>query len=103
FTGAGGKPAKSGERDIVAVRFHVHPDIAIEEDKQEWFILQGAGTDSWTFAVSGVEPIVEESIFFAGLSGPRKTKQIVLSFNPTQFPELRWQFRRTSVAGNGAV
>ncbi len=36
-------------------------------------MLTATGTDAWVFAASGVEPIVEESIFFAGLGGPRKT------------------------------
>jgi uncharacterized heparinase superfamily protein len=103
FIGTGGNPATDSERERVAVRFHVHPDIAVEEDKQEWFVLHGPGTDSWTFTVAGVEPTIEESIFFAGLSGPRRTRQIVLSFNALELSEVRWQFRRTGIAGNGAV
>jgi uncharacterized heparinase superfamily protein len=103
FISAGGRPSKNDGRDHVVVRFHVHPDIAIEDDRQDWFVLSGPGTDSWSFTVSGVEPTIEESIFFAGLSGPRRSKQIVLSFDASQLPEIRWQFRRTAIAGNGAV
>ena len=100
FVATGDKP-KDG--DLVAVRFHVHPDIAVEEDQHEWFALQGPGTDRWTFTATGVEPVIEDSIFFAGLSGPRRTKQIVLAFQLAELQDVRWQFRRVVISGSEAV
>ena len=57
-------------------------------------MLHSRGTDTWTFSASGVEPAVEESIFFAGLSGPRKARQIVLAFKVSDLAEVSWEFRR---------
>jgi uncharacterized heparinase superfamily protein len=94
---------KSKDGDLVAVRFHVHPDIVVEEDQHEWFALQGPGTDRWTFTATSVEPVIEDSIFFAGLSGPRRTKQIVLAFQLAELQEVRWQFRRVAISGSEAV
>ena len=34
---------------------------------------------------------VEESIYFAGLGGPRRSRQIVLSFKASDIPEVHWQ------------
>ena len=48
---------------------------------------------------SSLDPSIEESIFFAGLSGPRKTRQIVLSFKASDINEVRWQLTRTRIAG----
>jgi uncharacterized heparinase superfamily protein len=95
--------SKSGGRDFVAVRFHVHPDIAVEEDERHWLVLQGPGTDRWSFSTAEVEPAVEDSIFFAGLSGPRRTRQIVLAFELAELQDVRWQFRRLDVADGEVV
>jgi uncharacterized heparinase superfamily protein len=96
---AGGAPAKNNGRDFVAVRFHIHPDAEIFEDEQLRLVLTTRGADTWVFTVTGVEPTVEESIFFAGLGGPRKSRQIVLSYNASQFPEVRWRLTRTKMGG----
>ena len=74
---SGGKMARNNGRDFVAVRFHVHPEINLFTDKEDRLVLTANGTDAWAFSAS-VEPMVEDSIFFAGLSGPRKSRQIVL-------------------------
>lgn len=95
--------AKSGGADLVAVRFHVHPDIAVDEDRPHWLVLQGPGTDRWSFTAAEVQPVIEDSIFFAGLSGPRRTRQIVLAFPLAALQEVRWQFRRLAVADGEAV
>lgn len=96
---AAAKPVKGG-RDAVAIRFHIHPDVNLEGDAEGRLVLHARGTDSWTFSAAGVEPAIEESIFFAGLSGPRKTRQIVLGFNASEVNEVAWEFRRIR-RGNG--
>jgi uncharacterized heparinase superfamily protein len=93
---SGGKRAKNNGRDFVAIRFHIHPEreLVAEDDR---LLIFGQGTESWAFTTAGVAPVIEESIFFAGLSGPRKTRQIVLSFKASEIPEVRWQFTRIRV------
>jgi uncharacterized heparinase superfamily protein len=96
FFGPGGaRPADNG-RDEVAIRFHVHPAIGIFRDRQERMVLKGAAGDLWVFTCGEVAPAVEESIFFAGIGGPQRSRQIVLSFKASAVPELSWRFVRTA-------
>jgi uncharacterized heparinase superfamily protein len=97
---SGGKAARNNGRDFVIIRFHVHPERELHTDEEGRPVLNSRGADSWVFTVSGVETAVEESIFFAGLSGPRKTRQIVLAFKASEVQEVRWQFTRTRLAGS---
>jgi uncharacterized heparinase superfamily protein len=100
FSLAGGKTARNNGRDFITIRFHVHPDMSLFTDEEDRLVLTATGTDAWVFAASGVEPIVEDSIFFAGLGGPRKTRQIVLAFRASEVQEVRWQLTRTRLAGS---
>ncbi|MET0941262.1 MAG: heparinase II/III family protein [Mesorhizobium sp.] len=97
FFRSGGAPAKKNGQDIVAVRFHIHPDVQLYRDKQGRLVLAAGGADSWAFTCEAVTPSIEESIFFAGLSGPRRTSQIVLSFKPSELPEIGWRLTRTRI------
>ncbi|MGO4843840.1 heparinase, partial [Rhizobiaceae sp. 2RAB30] len=60
--------------------------------------LTGPGADSWRFVANGIQPTIEESIFFAGLSGPRRSRQIVISFKASEVPEMRWRLTRIATA-----
>ena len=95
FRRAGGefRPGKGG--DAVALRFHIHPDIELFRDEAGRLVLLGTETDTWTFSCSDLEPVVEESIFFAGLSGPRRSRQIVLHFRVSEMPEVYWRLTCT--------
>ncbi len=97
FYRAGGAPAKNNGRDFVSVRFHVHPDVTVARDEQERLVLSVNGGDTWMFSATGVEPVVEESIFFANLAGPRRNRQIVLAYKASELPEARWRLTRTKV------
>jgi len=99
FFAEGGGAAKNNGRDFVALRFHLHPEreLTVEDDR---LLISGRGADNWAFTVEGVTPEVEDSIFFAGLGGPRRTHQIVLAFKASELPEMRWQFTRTALAGS---
>jgi uncharacterized heparinase superfamily protein len=41
-----------------------------------------------------VRPRIEDSIFFAGLVGPVRSKQIVLHYDAAEHPTLAWHFTR---------
>ncbi len=99
FVPAGEGPFHAGGQDFVAVRFHVHPDVTLARDERERLVLTADGGDHWMFAATGIEPQVEESIYFAGLGGPRRSRQIVLQFRASEMPEVRWQLIRTKIAG----
>lgn len=78
----------------IAIRFHLHPDIELFHDGRGGLLLKGESTDCWSFTNDAVEPAVEESIFFAGISGPRKSRQIVLHFRVSETDEMQWRLKK---------
>jgi uncharacterized heparinase superfamily protein len=97
FFRAGGEAPRNNGRDLVTLRFHVHPETQIYRDGQGRLVLAAGGADSWAFSCEGAPAEVEESIFFAGLSGPRRANQIVISFRASEMPEIAWQLTRTRI------
>jgi uncharacterized heparinase superfamily protein len=93
FPAAGGGPIRDGGRDHVAVRFHLHPDVSLFRNPRGHLVLTAEGSDTWVFSAD-IEPQVEESIYFAGLAGPRRTRQIVLAFKASEIAEVHWQLLR---------
>jgi uncharacterized heparinase superfamily protein len=93
FRPAGGGPIRNSGRDHVSVRFHLHPDVSLFRNHQGHLVLTADGADTWRFSAD-VEPQVEESIYFAGLAGPRRTRQIVLAFKASEIAEVHWQLAR---------
>lgn len=99
FFGRGGA-APHGGRDRVVLRFHVHPDIAVGFDERNRLILAAAQGEAWSFSCETLQPVVEESIFFAGVGGPRRSRQIAVSFNPAEHHDVRWRIVRTRTASS---
>ena len=97
FFRAGGEPPRSNGRDLVTLRFHIHPETQLYRDGQGRLVLAAGGADSWAFSCDAMPADIEESIFFAGLGGPRRTSQITLSFKASEVPEIAWQLTRTRV------
>ncbi|MCT8988751.1 heparinase II/III family protein [Chelativorans sp. SCAU2101] len=79
----------------IAVRFHLHPDIDLYRDNEGLLILSGDATDTWVFTCREVQPVVEESIFFAAVAGPCRSRQIVLHLDAADLQEIHWQLVRT--------
>jgi len=93
-----GDETVGGGGDLATVRFHVHPDTELYRDSADRFVLGSPGSDYWVFSCEEVEPTLEESIFFAGVAGPRRTRQIVLAFAIADHPLVTWRFTRTQLA-----
>ncbi|MEP9374875.1 heparinase II/III family protein [Mesorhizobium sp. KR1-2] len=91
----GARPLNDG-RDHATIRFHLHPDVELFRDSKGRLVLSAPQADHWVFTCREVAPQVEESIFFAGVGGPRLSRQIVLAFKASQKPEVRWQLSRAS-------
>jgi uncharacterized heparinase superfamily protein len=90
--------APSGNaRDVVTLRFHLHPDVQLSLNEEGRLVLDSARGDCWVFSCGDVEPAIEESIFFAGLGGPRRSHQIVLAYHASEVPELSWRLTRTRI------
>jgi uncharacterized heparinase superfamily protein len=86
------------ERDAVTIRFHLHPDIELFRDNEDRLVLAARQADHWVFTCN-IPLRVEESIFFAALGGPRRSRQIVLGFRASRTPEVRWQFQKRRYEG----
>ena len=99
FLPTDGASRQGGGQDLAAIRFHVHPDINLFTDSVGHFVLAADNGDAWMFSCADIAPQVEESIYFAGIAGPRNSRQIVLSFNVAAMPEIRWQMKRVRLAG----
>ncbi|MDP3895179.1 MAG: heparinase II/III family protein, partial [Mesorhizobium sp.] len=99
FFRPGGHAARDNGRDAIAIRFHLHPDTELYQDSADRLVLGASGADYWMFSCDGVVPGVEESIFFAAIGGPRRTRQIVLTFKASAIGEMQWRFTRTRRAG----
>jgi uncharacterized heparinase superfamily protein len=95
----GGQPIRAGGHDNVAVRFHIHPETNLYQDGAGRLVLTAPGADHWSFASAEVAPQVEESIYFAGLAGPQRSRQIVLAFRASEIAEVHWRFTRIGRAG----
>lgn len=89
-----GRPASPNHKNSeVTVRFHLHPDVEINQNGKKMLQLEIPGEDIWLFSAD-VDMHLEDSIYFSGLSGPAKTRQIVLSFRPQEQNTAKWIFRR---------
>ncbi|MCO5071596.1 MAG: heparinase II/III family protein [Rhizobiaceae bacterium] len=93
FFGSGGQKVHR-EQDAVSIRFHLHPDIELFRDDDERLVLVTPQHERWTLSSPDVVPTVEESIFFASLGGPLRSRQIVLAFRASELGEVRWRFSR---------
>ncbi|MCO5146503.1 MAG: heparinase II/III family protein [Aquamicrobium sp.] len=89
----GGEVARPG-RDLAAVRFHLHPDITLFENSRHGLVLAGPDDQRWEFSCEELAPQVEDSLFFAGIAGPRRSRQIVFAYHASEHPEIHWRFLR---------
>ncbi len=88
---------RNNAQDNAVVRFHLHPSVNPVRNGDGHLMLMADNDDSWVFVCDEVEPKLEESIFFAGVSGPQQTLQIVLTYKASAFPEIHWRLVRTGL------
>lgn len=87
--------AIQSEQNNVAVRFHLHPQVAVHYDGKR-VCLSIENGQVWYFISPDVDICLEDSIDFAELTGPQCTQQIVLYFRPALQEKVRWRFIRHS-------
>ncbi|SPU27906.1 Uncharacterized protein conserved in bacteria [Candidatus Bartonella washoeensis] len=85
--------AGQNEQNNVAVRFHLHPQVEVNFDGNCVCLAVGGGQE-WYFISPDADICLEDSIDFAGLTGPQRTQQIVLYFRPAFQEKVRWRFTR---------
>lgn len=97
FVPSNGTTVKADGRDNVAVRFHLHPHVEVSHDGNS-LRLEVMGGDAWNFMSPDADIQLEDSIDFADLNGPKRTRQIVLNFRPALTEKIRWRFTRITQA-----
>ena len=48
---------------------------------------------TWMFSSEGAEVAIESSVFFAGVAGPQRSKQIVLHLGLANEARVHWVFQ----------
>ncbi len=91
------KPARAG-RDLpdhpFAIRFHLHPAVAATVVDGETVLLRLSTGETWQFEAGGRSVALEESVFFAGVDGTRRTLQIVVEARSGESRSVAWAFTR---------
>ena len=94
FTGRQGQPLRKGGNARFAIRFHLHPSVSAGHTAGSDILLMCGNGRSWRFICDGWDAIVDESVFFASVSGARRTTQIVLEGDVAATTEVRWRLVR---------
>ncbi|BCJ89503.1 heparinase [Terrihabitans soli] len=89
------RPMRRKTHADITLAFHLHPDVrASLVDEGEGVLLSLPDGEIWLFAAEGHKADLEESIFFAGPSGPRRTEQILLKLGARAGARVNWSFIR---------
>lgn len=89
------REGKTGHRaHEVAIRFHLHPAVEVHGGEGGRFALTTPSGETWQFSAEGADAAIEESVYFAGLTGARRTDQIVLYLKVQETARVRWRFAR---------
>ncbi len=87
---------KSPDGPKFAIRFHLHPDVAVAvaDGKARLTLADG---ETWQMMQAGGKLIVEESVYIPGLGAPISSKQIVIesALRDTE-GQVRWALKRMS-------
>lgn len=82
-------------KDIVALRFHLHPDIKASLDVSgETCLIETRDGEQWRFDCPGFKVELEESIFFANVPTPKPTWQIMIHTKAYDNPEINWALQK---------
>jgi uncharacterized heparinase superfamily protein len=78
-----------------AIRLHLHPSVSVGKSGNGTGLVLMCGSGLvWKFTCPSIIPDVEESIFLASSSGPKRTKQIILKGNTASISEVAWSLER---------
>ncbi|MEM7299624.1 MAG: heparinase II/III family protein [Pseudomonadota bacterium] len=89
--------AESNETShLVLIRFHLHPDVEADwQPGQPKVQLSSPSHHAWTFICIDGAVEVEPSMYFADVSGPKTTNQIVVRAAVNESAEIRWVFQQS--------
>jgi uncharacterized heparinase superfamily protein len=86
--------SNSGVPNFV-IRFHLHPAVkASANRKGAAILLLLPNKDAWQFSARGGAMALEESIYLASASGPRRSWQIVIRGSSDSSGRINWGFKK---------
>lgn len=89
------RPTRRKTHADITLAFHLHPDVrASLVNEGEGVLLALPDGEIWLFAAEDHLAVLEESIFFAAPSGPRRAEQIVLRLGARAGARVNWSFIR---------
>ena len=97
FTDRQGRLLEKSGNARFAIRFHLHPSVSAGHAGGSDILLMCGNGRSWRFICDDWDAKIEESVFFASVSGTRRTTQIVLEGDVDATPEIRWRLIRESM------
>jgi uncharacterized heparinase superfamily protein len=77
------------------IRFHLAPGVRaslVQGGRAVMLVLPNR--EAWQFEVDPGAARIEDSVFFSGVDGTRRTEQIVLAVDPLETASVRWRFER---------
>jgi uncharacterized heparinase superfamily protein len=81
-----------GRPRAVAIRFHLHPTVNASGAGDGRVLLTTSLGGIWTFEAEGADIAIENSVFFAGVAGSRRSAQIVLHLAVADEARVQWRF-----------
>jgi len=77
-----------------AIHFHLHPGVVCRRGDKVGTAFIEAGEQRWRMATEGARLVIEESTYFADVTGPVRRLQIVLRGATYGESEIRWALTR---------
>lgn len=94
FVTADGQAPPAGIAALAVARFHIHPSIRIRAATPGDVHLTAPDGENWLFSCRDGVVEVEEDAFFADPSGVRDSRQITVTFDLADLPEIQWTLSR---------
>ncbi len=90
-----GRARKPAEPQPFTLRFHLHYALRVQMIKEGTAtVLALPNGELWLFEAGGLTIGIEESIFFAGSPGPRRTEQLVVRSTTDKNNTVTWSLSR---------
>ena len=95
FHQRGGSAAKPPRDMTYSIHFHLHPQARVHYgDEPATAVIELRSGETWTFSAFGSKLSLEDSLFFASVTGPTRSVQIVLRGHVFADTQVRWLLER---------
>ncbi|WP_425416817.1 heparinase II/III family protein [Oricola indica] len=76
------------------IRFHLHPVVHASREDARTIHLSTDQGESWLFSANRGDVTLEDSVYFAGIAGPVRSRQIVIADFWPQTDTVEWIIRK---------